>query len=257
MPRPSLIAGRKVFTYSGDPVNGIPTSTAPSLLNTSYTITADIDVPEGGGEGVIVTQGGRFGGYGLYLLKGKPVFTWNLLDLKRVKWQAPDALAPGKHTLVYDFKYDGLGFATLAFNNISGIGRSGTGTFSVDGKVVATQTLERTIPLTLPWDETFDIGSDTGTPVDDPDYQVPFAFTGKIDKLTIAVDAAGPDRRRQEEADGSRKGGAGRQLIPAGVRQRPTEAAARWRRRPCRKYATAGRIWRRALRRRFNPLLIL
>ena len=57
----------------------------------------------------------------------------------------------------------------------------------MDGKVVATQTLERTIPLTLPWDETFDIGSDTGTPVDDSDYQVPFAFTGKIDKLTIAV----------------------------------------------------------------------
>ena len=89
VPRPSLIAGRKVFTYSGDPVTGIPTSTAPSLLNTSYTITADIDVPQGGGEGMIVTQGGRFGGYGLYLLKGKPVFTWNLLDLKRVKWQAP------------------------------------------------------------------------------------------------------------------------------------------------------------------------
>jgi arylsulfatase len=187
VPRPSLIAGRKVFTYSGDPVTGIPTSTAPSVLNTSYTITADIDAPQGGGEGVIVTQGGRFGGYGLYLLKGKPVFTWNLLDLKRVKWQAPDALAPGKHTLVYDFKYDGLGFATLAFNNLSGIGRSGTGTLSVDGKVVATQTLERTIPLTLPWDETFDIGSDTGTPVDDGDYQVPFTFTGKIDKLTIAV----------------------------------------------------------------------
>ena len=187
VPRPSLIAGRKVFTYSGNPVNGIPTSTAPSLLNTSYTITAEIDVPEGGGDGVIVTQGGRFGGYGLYLLKGKPVFTWNLLDLKRVKWQAPDTLSPGKHTLVYDFKYDGLGFATLAFNNISGIGRSGTGVLSVDGKVVATQTLERTIPLVLPWDETFDVGSDTGTPVDDQDYQVPFAFTGKIDKLTIAV----------------------------------------------------------------------
>ena len=136
---------------------------------------------------MIVTQGGRFGGYGLYLLKGKPVFTWNLLDLKRVKWQGPDALSPGKHTLVYDFKYDGLGFATIAFNNMSGIGRGGTGTLSVDGKVVATQTMEHTIPLTLPWDETFDIGSDTETPIDDADYQVPFAFTGKIDKLTISV----------------------------------------------------------------------
>ncbi len=187
VPRPSLVAGRKVFTYSGEPIAGIPPYEAPKLLNTSYTITADIDVPEGGGEGVIVTEGGRFGGYGLYLLKGKPTFTWNLLDLKRVKWQAPDALAPGRHTLVYDFKYDGLGFATIAFNDLSGIGRGGTGTLSVDGKVVATQTMERTIPLTLPWDETFDIGSDTETPIDDADYEVPFAFTGKIDKLTISV----------------------------------------------------------------------
>ncbi len=187
VPRPSLVAGRKVFIYSGDPVTGIPPYEAPKLLNTSYTITADINVPEGGGEGVIVTQGGRFGGYGLYLLKGKPTFTWNLLDLKRVKWQAPDALTPGRHILVYDFKYDGLGFATLAFNNLSGIGRGGVGTLSVDGKVVATQTMERTIPLTLPWDETFDVGSDTETPIDDADYQVPFKFTGAIDKLTIAI----------------------------------------------------------------------
>jgi arylsulfatase A-like enzyme len=187
-PRPNLTAGRKVFTYSGTPIIGIPYSAAPSLLNTSYTITAEIEVPQDGGDGMIVTQGGRFGGYGLYVLKGKPVFTWNLLDLKRVKWQAPEPLSQGKHTLVYDFRYDGLGFATLAFNNISGLGRPGTGTLSVDGKIVATQTMDHTIPLILPWDETFDIGSDTGTPVDDQDYRVPFAFSGKIDKLTVALD---------------------------------------------------------------------
>jgi arylsulfatase len=153
---------------------------------------------------VIVTEGGRFGGFGLYLLKGKPAFCWNLLDLKRVKWQGPDALAPGKHTLVFDFKFDGLGFATLAFNNVSGLGRGGTGALSVDGKVVATQTMQRTIPLVLPWDETFDIGSDTGTPVDDRDYQIPFAFTGKIEKLIITV--APPvltenDKRKLMEAE--------------------------------------------------------
>ena len=187
VPRPTLVAGRKVFTYTGEPVAGIPDDTAPNVLNTSYTITADIDVPQGGGDGMIVTEGGRFGGYGMYLLKGKPVFLWNLLDLKRVKWTRDLPLTPGKHKLVFDFKYDGLGFATLAFNNISGIGRPGTGTFSVDGKVISTQTLDRTVPLVLPWDETFDIGSDTGTPVDDRDYQVPFKFTGKIDKLTISV----------------------------------------------------------------------
>ena len=187
-PRPSMSAGRKVFNYSGKPITGIPRGTAPSVLNTSYTITADIEVPQGGGDGMIVTDGGQFGGYGLYLLKGKPVFLWNLLDLKRVRWEGTEALAPGKHTIEYDFKYDGLGFATLAFNSISGLGRPGTGTLKVDGKAVSTQTLERTVPLTLPWDETFDIGSDTGTPVDDQDYQVPFKFNGKIDKLTVSVE---------------------------------------------------------------------
>ncbi len=187
-PRPSLAAGRNVFTYTGDPVSGIPTAAAPNLLGTSFTITADVDVPQNGAEGVIVTEGGRFGGYGFYLLKGKPMFTWNLLGLKKVKWQGPDALTSGKHTLEYDFKYDGLGFATLAFNNLSGIGRPATGTLKVDGKVVSTQTLDKTIPLIFTIDETFDIGADTGSPIDDQDYQVPFNFTGTIDKLTIAVD---------------------------------------------------------------------
>ena len=187
IPRPSMSGGRKVFTFSGDRVTGLPRGTGPDLLNTSYTITAEIDVPQGGGDGMIVTDGGRFGGYGMYLLKDKPVFLWNLLDLRRVKWTSDVPLAPGKHTLAFDFKYEGLGFATLALNNISGIGRPGTGTFSVDGKVISTQTMDHTVPLTLPWDETFDIGADTGTPVDDHDYQVPFSFTGKIDKLTFSV----------------------------------------------------------------------
>jgi arylsulfatase len=195
-PRPSVVAGRDVFTYTGGQVTGIPHGAAPSVLNTSYTFTAEIEVPEGGAEGMVQTNGGRFGGYGFYLLKGKPVFTWNLLDLKRVKWEAPDALPPGKHTVTFDFRYDGLGFATLAFNDLSGIGRSGTGTLSVDGKVVATQKLERTVPLILQWDETFDLLADSGTPVDDGDYQVPFPFTGKLNKLTIAL-----DRPQLTEAD--------------------------------------------------------
>ena len=67
------------------------------------------------------------------------MFLWNLVDLKRIKWEGPDALAPGKHTVEFDFKYDGLGVGTLAFNNFSGLGRAGTGTLKVDGKVVATQ----------------------------------------------------------------------------------------------------------------------
>jgi arylsulfatase A-like enzyme len=187
IPKPSLAAGRTTFTYAGR-LTGIPPGDAPSLLNTSYTVRADIEVPPGGAEGMINTNGGRFGGYGFYLLKGKPVFTWNLLDLKRVKWTSPQALSPGKHSLEFDFRYEGLGFATLAFNNLSGIGRAGTGELKVDGKVVSTQKMERTIPIILQFDETFDVGSDTGTPVDDKDYQVPFDFTGKLTKLTLTIE---------------------------------------------------------------------
>jgi arylsulfatase len=186
-PRPSVVAGRTDFTYT-TPMTGIPLGAAPNLLNTSYTITAEFEVPAGGAEGVLLTEGGRFGGWALYLVKGKPVFTWNLVGLDRIRWEGPAALAPGKHTLVFDFKYDGLGAGTLAFNNLSGIGRGGTGVLTIDGKEAATRKMERTIPILLQWDETFDIGSDTGTGVDDRDYQVPFAFTGKIVKLNIKVE---------------------------------------------------------------------
>lgn len=186
-PKPSLAAGRSIFTYT-DELTGVPPGDAPSLLNTSYVMTAEIEVPQAGAEGMLNTTGGRFGGYGFYLLKNKPVFLWNLLDLERVRWEGKDALTPGKHTLEFDFKYDGLGFATLAFNSVSGIGQGGTGVLKVDGKEVASQKLEHTIPVLLQWDETFDVGADTGTPVDDQDYQVPFRFTGKLDKLTIAID---------------------------------------------------------------------
>jgi hypothetical protein len=103
-------------------------------------------------------------------------------------WEGPKALSPGKHSLEFDFKYDGLGLGTLAFNNVSGIGRGGTGVLKVDGEEVARQTMQRTIPLILQWDENFDIGADTGTPVDDKDYKVPFKFTSKLKKLTLTID---------------------------------------------------------------------
>jgi hypothetical protein len=186
-PRPSNTAGRNVFTWTA-PMTGTPNGDAPSILNASYTFKAEIDVPQDGGDGMLITQGGRFAGYGLYLLKGKPTFTWILVGLKNVKWQGKDTLAAGKHTIEFDFRYDGLGMGTLAFASMSGIGRSGTGTLKVDGTVVDTQTMSHTIPLLLAFDESLDVGSDTGTPVDDADYQVPFAFTGKIDKLTLTVD---------------------------------------------------------------------
>jgi len=198
-PRPSAIAGKTVFTYTGEN-SGIPLGNAPDILDKDYTITAEITVPKGGAEGMIVTLGGRFGGYGLYLLKGKPVFVYNLLDLERFRWEgglgaARDvlgrALEPGKHTLVFDFKYDG-----------PGAGKGGTGVFTVDGKELARKTLKHTIPLTMTIDETFDIGVDTRTGVDDS-YKLPFRFTGTIDKLTFKLgpsQMSAADKKAAEEA---------------------------------------------------------
>ncbi|MCJ7641039.1 MAG: hypothetical protein MUO29_03980, partial [Desulfobacterales bacterium] len=239
-PRPSLTAGRTEFTYSGELI-GTPGSAAPDIKNKSYTITAEVDIPRGGAEGMIVTEGGRFGGYGLFLSqsynywlqsrvfrtaglgllivgvlltlvgralkwtrwkvgvgygmlmlgllwvvtvvatgmldlgKGKPVFLYNLLNLKRTIWEGP-TLRAGKHTIVFDFKSDG-----------PGLGKGGTGVLSVDGKEVARNSMEHATPITFPEDESFDIGQDTRTGVAMLEYRydVPFKFTGKIDKLTF------------------------------------------------------------------------
>lgn len=178
--RPSATAGRTVFTYSGENA-GIPVGNAPSLLNKDYTITAEVTIPKSGAEGMIATMGGRFGGYGLYLLKGKPVFVYNLLNLKRYRWEGGvggadwlgESLKPGKHTIVFVFKTDG-----------PGLGKGGTGVLSVDGKELSRQKIEHTIPFLMAIDETFDVGIDTRTPVDEG-YKLPFRFTGAINKLTF------------------------------------------------------------------------
>jgi arylsulfatase A-like enzyme len=183
-PKPSYVAGRTDFTYTGN-LTGIPNSNAPNVLARSFTISADVEVPEDGGDGMIVTDGGRFGGYGLYLLKGKPVFTYNLLALEKARWEGDEALAPGKHTLEFDFTYDGPGMA-----------KGGTGVLKIDGKEVATRTLKGTTPAILTIDETLDIGSDTRTPVDDADYQVPFPFTGTIEKVGFKL---GPSQMLPED----------------------------------------------------------
>ena len=184
-PKPSYTAGRTEFTYAGE-LTGTPNGDAPNILAKSYTIAADVEVPSGGGEGMIVTDGGRFGGYGLYLLKGKPVFTYNLLAVEKFRWEGQEPLTPGKHTLEFDFKYDGPGLA-----------KGGTGVLSVDGKDVANKSIDHTTPVLLTIDETFDIGSDTRTPVDDADYQVPFPFTGTISKVDFKL---GPPQMLPEDS---------------------------------------------------------
>jgi arylsulfatase len=183
-PRPSATAGRTEFTYSGE-VSGLPSGNAPNLLTRSFSITAEVEIPAKGAEGMLNTLGGRFGGYGLYLVKGKPVFTYNLLALEKFRWQGPQALTPGKHTVLFDFKYDG-----------PGMGKGGTGVLSVDGKEVARKTVPHTIPALMTIDESFDVGVDTRTGVEDKDYKPPFRFTGKLDKLTIKL---GPDQMMAED----------------------------------------------------------
>jgi len=185
-PRPSITAGRSEFVWTRRQT-GTPMGDAPSVLNASYIFKADVEIPQEGAEGMLITQGGRFGGYGFYALKNKPVFLWNLLDLKRVKWEGADTLTPGNHVIEFDFDYDGLGMGTLAFGSFSGVGRAGVGILKVDGKEVARQTMERTIPFILPWDESLDVGSDTLTGVNDADYQPPFNFTGKLNKVTLTI----------------------------------------------------------------------
>src|SRR6266850_900405 len=245
-PKPSAIAGRTNFTYTGENA-GIPVGNAPSILDRDYTITANLTIPDGGAQGVIATMGGRFGGYalllthsinwwlksdsfktiglvllvlGLFLVwrgrngrwrkrfgyallliatlglvavfatdlfgigRGRPVFVYNFLDLERFRWEGLSSLDAGKHTIVFDFKYDGPGPA-----------KGGTGVLSVDGKEVARKTIAHTIPLLMSIDETFDIGLDTRTPVDFS-YEVPFRFTGTIDKLNYRL---GPEQLTAED----------------------------------------------------------
>ena len=123
-----------------------------------------------------------------------------------VKWEGPEVLTPGKHALEFDFKYEGMGAGTMAFGSYVGIGRGGTGVLSVDGKEVATQKMERSLPFILQWDESLDVGSDTETGVNDADYQPPFAFTGNLNNVTLTIDRpklSPEDIKKLEQAQGT------------------------------------------------------
>jgi hypothetical protein len=188
VPKPSIVAGRTEFTYPG-PIVGIPQGTAPSVLNRSFTITANVEVTSSGTDGMLATAGGRFGGWAFYVLGGKPVFTYNLLDLSVERVESKQRLSSGKHTVVFDFNYDGPGLA-----------KGGTGVITIDGTETARQQIKHTIPFSLASSETFDVGSDTGTGVYDNDYQPPFAFSGKLKKLTIKLGLSGMTASQQAEA---------------------------------------------------------
>ncbi len=172
--RPSLTRGRSVFTYYPGQVR-IPEGSAPDVKNTSFKVGADLVVPDGGADGMIVTQGGRFAGWGLYLVQGRPVFHYNLVGVQRFNVAGKEALAPGEHVILVDFKYDG-----------GGLGKGATVTMTVDEKPVSQGRVERSIPFRMALDETLDVGEDTGTPVSE-DYRVPFRFTGRLKRVLIRL----------------------------------------------------------------------
>jgi len=172
--RPSLTRGRDTFTYVPG-MTRIPEGAAPDIKNKSFRISADIEIPAAGAEGVLLTQGGRFCGWGLYVLDGVPKFHYNIVGVQRYDVTGKEALKPGKHSVALDFKYDG-----------GGMGKGGTATLSVDGSKVDETRFEMSIPLRISLDETLDCGEDTGTPVSE-DYKVPFRFTGKISEARIEL----------------------------------------------------------------------
>jgi arylsulfatase len=172
--RPSPTRGRSVFTYYAGQTR-IPEGSAPDVKNKSFKLAADVEIPDGGADGVIITQGGRFCGWALCLIGGKPVFQYNVGDVFHYSVAAKEKLTPGRHALIMSFDYDG-----------GGLGKGGKVTMTVDDKTVADGRVERTIPFRISLDETLDIGEDTGTSVSG-DYKPPFKFTGKLNRVLVRL----------------------------------------------------------------------
>ncbi|MBX7166046.1 MAG: arylsulfatase [Pirellulales bacterium] len=173
--RPSLAGHRKQYTYYPGQV-ALPSGAAPPVLNNSFSLTADLDLPAGGAEGMIYTQGGLTGGFGLYLHQGKAHFVYNLLALDRFTISS-SALPAGKVRIEVDFAYDG---------KPGELGKSATVTLRANDKVVGTGKLPRTIPLVMSLGEGVDVGLDTGSAVSF-DYELPFAFQGTIERVTVEL----------------------------------------------------------------------
>jgi arylsulfatase len=168
--RPTVMGHRNSVTY-GEGMKGMGVDVFIDLRNTSYTITADVEVGANG-NGVIVCQGGRFGGLSFYMKEGKPAFTYNFLGMESTHITAAQALKPGKYKLVYDFKYDG-----------GGMGKGGTGTIMVDGNKAAEGRINRVQPGIFSVDDMADVGVDDGTWV--ADYGKSDKFNGQVAKVHI------------------------------------------------------------------------
>jgi arylsulfatase len=174
--RPSLGGDAKTVTYYAGQV-GLPPEGSPRILNKSWTVTADVQIPASGADGMIVTQGGLVGGYGLYVRDGKPTFVYNFLSLDRTTIAGTSRLPTGKVQIKIDFAYHG---------GPNELGKPATVTVTVNGAKVAEGQVPRTIPATISIDEGLDIGEDVGSAVDFT-YKLPFKFTGTIDKVTFVL----------------------------------------------------------------------
>ena len=176
--RPDLMAGRTSLTvYPG--MKGMSENVFLNIKNSSHTITADLEIPKNGAKGVILAQGGRFGGWSLYLDKsGKPSYAYNFLGLKNFNITATKPLPPGKNTLRFEFAYDGGGF-----------GKGGVGTLFVNGNQVAQGRIDQTQPMIFSADETADVGEDDATPVTEDYKERDNQFTGTIKQVTVALQA--------------------------------------------------------------------
>jgi arylsulfatase A-like enzyme len=171
--RPSLIAGRTEFTYYPGATR-IPEPSAADTKNKSHTITASIEVPQAGADGVLVAEGGAAGGYTLYIKDGKPVYEYNYFAHERYRITSSETLSPGPALIRVDFKYDG-----------GGIGKGGTTTLFINDKKVGEGRIEKTC-LSRFGAESFDVGMDNGSPVSEA-YESPFAYAGTIKKVTINI----------------------------------------------------------------------
>jgi arylsulfatase len=177
--RPDLMAGRKSLTvYDG--MIGMSENVFINVKNQTHTITAQVQIPRNGARGVILAQGGRFGGWSLYLKEGKPTFTYNWMGLKRYTVASAKSLPAGKANIRYDFVYDGNGF-----------GKGGSARLMVNNEKVAEGRIENTHGFVFSPDEGADVGQDGETPVvEDYGIPLPYKFTGTIDKVTIDLGKA-------------------------------------------------------------------
>jgi arylsulfatase A-like enzyme len=169
--RPAVMEGRNTITY-GAGMKGMGVDIFIATPGKSYTMTADIEV-KAGVNGVIVAQGGRFGGFSFFVKDGRPAFAYNYLGLETFTVASSQALSPGKHTVVYDFKSDG------------GLGKGGIGTITIDGAKAGEGRIGRTQPGIFSVDDLADVGTDDGTPV--TDYGKSKKFTGTLNKVTITT----------------------------------------------------------------------